>query len=70
MHPSDIRADSPIEAVVESHPSAVQYLSDRHGLNVLCCGVPVWATLQQLATRHGLEPAALVESLRAHLAAA
>lgn len=70
MEPTLVRADTRVEDVVHAFPRSVGWFQDTHGIRVICCGEPVWATLGEIARSHRVDPAALVEGLRGFLAEA
>jgi len=64
MLPDDIQLASPIEDVVNAFPQTVTWLIEAHGIRVIRCGAPIWATVEELAEMHGLPPASLLAALR------
>jgi hypothetical protein len=69
MRPDDIERTTKIEALVDAFPEAVPYLASQQGLHVLCCGLPVWATLEQVVRTKKLDADVVLASLKRYLAA-
>ena len=49
-----ISPDIPVEELVDRYPAAIEFLS-RRGIVCIVCGEPAWGTLEQLARRKGIE---------------
>ena len=62
-----IDPDLTVEDLVEQHPSAVSFLQ-REGVVCMKCGEPVWGTLGEAIGWKGLDVAATIAKLEAHLA--
>ena len=67
MRPDDIQPTTPIETLVKAFPGAIPYLAHQHGIHVICCGEPVWATLEQVARAKKVDADAVLGGLREHL---
>ncbi len=59
---SMITLDTYIEELVESSPSAVNFLMD-HGIRCLLCGEPAWGTLGDAMQEKGIPEARRLELL-------
>ena len=60
----EIDLDSSIEDVVTAHPPIVTWLIETHGIRVIRCGAPIWATVGELAEQHRLEPLEFLQGRR------
>jgi hypothetical protein len=63
----EVTPDTPVEALAESHPEAVGFLT-RHGVRCIRCGEPLWCTLGELLKEEGVsQPDILIARLNEFL---
>lgn len=58
----NIAKDTAISDVLDKFPNLVTVFID-HGLPCLVCGQPFWGTIEELAQKHNIDVAILLEKL-------
>lgn len=59
---TNIAKDTAISDVLDKFPNLVTVFID-HGLPCLVCGQPFWGTIEELAQKHTIDVAILLEKL-------
>ncbi|UCG92846.1 MAG: DUF1858 domain-containing protein [candidate division WOR-3 bacterium] len=59
---TNIAKDTAISDVLDKFPNLVTVFID-HGLPCLVCGQPFWGTIEELAQKHNIDVAILLEKL-------
>jgi hypothetical protein len=67
--PASTSSARPRSRPSNAFPEAVYYLASQQRLHVLCCGLPVWATLEQVIRTKNLDADVVLAGLKKHLAA-